>query len=202
MFQDPPPKQPSFGDLLRSRDTRRELLLERRERKRRQYQQQQQQNGTHPSVDTGVTSADTKGKGTAVADIGASEGGREKGKGKSGASPSGAAAALGTAEVVPRDSEQLAGMSAAQAAMDAGADSLRSRLHATVVREQTLRTALLASINRGGSTARSAANEQTAGTASQPSSNTISNSNHSTGSSYSILGPIPEILLHSDLSAY
>ncbi|KAJ2656903.1 activating signal cointegrator 1 complex subunit 3 [Coemansia sp. RSA 1200] len=209
MFQDPP-KQLSFGDLLRSRDTRRGLLLDCRERKQRQ----QQQNGPHSSEDTAATSADAKGKGTAVAGFSTSESGKGKGKGKgkSHAPPAGTATATatGTAEALPRGSEQLPGRSSAQSAMGAGADSLWSRLHATVVREQTLRRALLASVSHGDSTVKSAANEQTAGTANQPpsttssSSSSSSNNNNSTttSSSYSILGPIPEILLHSDLSEY
>ncbi|KAJ1800554.1 activating signal cointegrator 1 complex subunit 3 [Coemansia sp. RSA 2399] len=166
MSQQDLPIHPGFADLLRSRDTRRELLLDRREKKRQQ------------TKEPDATPVDRKGKGAIVSG---------KAKGKSPATP------VATEHFSSSDNLKTT----TPIAEESADSSLWSELCATVAREQSIRRSLVGCL--GGSSAA----EST--TSSQPSNGTetqdLGRLSHN-DPAWSILSPIPDILLRHDLPEY
>ncbi|KAJ2552560.1 activating signal cointegrator 1 complex subunit 3 [Coemansia sp. RSA 1933] len=137
--------RPGFADLLRSRDTRRELLLDRREKSQ--------------LIKEPAAPVDRKGKGKSL--------------------------------VIAAAEDHLAPETTS--AVDTQSNSLWSELCATVVREQTLRRSLLSRLN-GGSDIDSINTNTGRSEYSQPIQNN--------DPEWSVLSPIPDILLRRDLPEY
>ncbi|KAJ1667675.1 activating signal cointegrator 1 complex subunit 3 [Coemansia sp. RSA 1813] len=185
MFQDLPTR-PGFADLLRSRDTRRELLLDRRERSQRQQQKADAASSKEPA-----TPVAGKGKGAVVSGYASG-----KAKGKSPALPVADATSEHFSSSEHRK-EKSPAFEAIPATANGSAGSLWSELCATVLREQTLRRSLIGHLG-DSSTAESTASSKPSsdGTAQAPSQ--LSQDEPA----WDILAPVPEILLRHDLSKY